>query len=142
MVVTTVPAPRNWMVPAVLSCLCCFWPTGIFAIMFASKVIFIQFSQIVTTHSILNNFYMTNIANRLRIIYWKPSLNSLSTKTSTVFRSAPINTFWRDSKKMCAYRVQYYFISFQYDNYNNIQIQRKNIYLPVNWKCTKYKRMT
>uniref|UniRef100_K1QFT1 Proline-rich transmembrane protein 1 n=1 Tax=Magallana gigas TaxID=29159 RepID=K1QFT1_MAGGI len=36
-VVTTVPAPRNWMVPAVLSCLCCFWPTGIFAIMFASK---------------------------------------------------------------------------------------------------------
>lgn len=76
-----------------------------------------------------NNFYMTNIANRLRIIYWKRSLNSLSTKTSTVFRSAPINTFWRDSKKICAYRVQYYFISFQYDNYNNIQIQRKNLYL-------------
>lgn len=113
MVVTTVPAPRNWMVPAVLSCLCCFWPTGIFAIMFASKVIFIQFSQIVTTHSILNNFYMTNIANRLRIIYWKPSLNSLSTKTSTVFRSAPINTFWRDrKKKMCIpCLILFYFFS-------------------------------
>lgn len=30
---------RDWMVPAVLACLCCFWPTGIYAIMSASKVI-------------------------------------------------------------------------------------------------------
>ncbi|XP_078337874.1 proline-rich transmembrane protein 2-like [Crassostrea virginica] len=28
---------RDWMVPAVLACLCCFWPTGIYAIMSASK---------------------------------------------------------------------------------------------------------
>ena len=34
------PAPhRDWMTPAVLACLCCFWPTGICAIMSASKVI-------------------------------------------------------------------------------------------------------
>ncbi|XP_022288665.2 uncharacterized protein LOC111100846 [Crassostrea virginica] len=32
------PVPhQDWMVPAVLACLCCFWPTGICAIMSASK---------------------------------------------------------------------------------------------------------
>nr|XP_011426691.2 proline-rich transmembrane protein 1 [Crassostrea gigas]XP_011426692.2 proline-rich transmembrane protein 1 [Crassostrea gigas] len=28
---------RDWMAPAVLSCLCCFWPTGICAIIAASN---------------------------------------------------------------------------------------------------------
>lgn len=32
------PQARDWMVPAVLSCLCCFWPTGICAIMAANNV--------------------------------------------------------------------------------------------------------
>lgn len=31
------PQARDWMVPAVLSCLCCFWPTGICAIMAANN---------------------------------------------------------------------------------------------------------
>nr|XP_022287689.1 proline-rich transmembrane protein 1-like [Crassostrea virginica] len=36
MVIEPVPH-RDWMTPAVLACLCCFWPTGICAIMSASK---------------------------------------------------------------------------------------------------------
>uniref|UniRef100_K1PVS9 Proline-rich transmembrane protein 1 n=1 Tax=Magallana gigas TaxID=29159 RepID=K1PVS9_MAGGI len=36
-VVNPVPPTKDWMVPAVLTCLCCFWPTGIFAIMAASR---------------------------------------------------------------------------------------------------------
>ncbi|XP_061177632.1 proline-rich transmembrane protein 1-like isoform X1 [Saccostrea echinata] len=31
------PPQQDWMVPAILSCLCCFWPTGIFAILAANK---------------------------------------------------------------------------------------------------------
>ncbi|XP_062616094.1 proline-rich transmembrane protein 1-like [Saccostrea cucullata] len=31
-VVVSQPPQRNWMVPAILTCLCCFWPTGIVAI--------------------------------------------------------------------------------------------------------------
>nr|XP_022288666.1 proline-rich transmembrane protein 1-like [Crassostrea virginica] len=32
------PVPHcDWMIPAVLTCLCCFWPTGICAIISASK---------------------------------------------------------------------------------------------------------
>lgn len=31
------PVPQNWMGPAVLACLCCFWPTGICAIIAASN---------------------------------------------------------------------------------------------------------
>ena len=34
------PVPHcDWMIPAVLTCLCCFWPTGICAIISASKVV-------------------------------------------------------------------------------------------------------
>ena len=29
---------QDWTIPAIISCLCCFWPTGIFAIWYASKV--------------------------------------------------------------------------------------------------------
>ncbi|XP_061197438.1 proline-rich transmembrane protein 1-like isoform X2 [Saccostrea echinata] len=44
-IVTNAPAPHvvaarrgnDWLVPAVLSCLCCFWPTGICAIVAASN---------------------------------------------------------------------------------------------------------
>ncbi|XP_061177688.1 proline-rich transmembrane protein 1-like [Saccostrea echinata] len=31
------PHQRDWMVPAILTCFCCFWPTGIVAILFAYK---------------------------------------------------------------------------------------------------------
>nr|XP_022289253.1 proline-rich transmembrane protein 1-like [Crassostrea virginica] len=32
------PVPhQNWMVPAVLTCIFCFWPIGIFSIIYASK---------------------------------------------------------------------------------------------------------
>ncbi|XP_062592942.1 proline-rich transmembrane protein 1-like isoform X1 [Saccostrea cucullata] len=31
------PARQDWTIPAILSCLCCFWPTGIFAIFAACK---------------------------------------------------------------------------------------------------------
>ncbi|XP_048770717.2 calcium-binding protein P-like [Ostrea edulis] len=31
------PPQQDWMVPAILSCLCCFWPTGIFAILAANR---------------------------------------------------------------------------------------------------------
>ncbi|VDH99158.1 Hypothetical predicted protein, partial [Mytilus galloprovincialis] len=38
MIVTTAqPRPSNYLVPAILACLCCFWPTGICAIVAASK---------------------------------------------------------------------------------------------------------
>ncbi|XP_062571237.1 proline-rich transmembrane protein 1-like [Saccostrea cucullata] len=30
-------ARQDWTIPAILSCLCCFWPTGIFAIFAACK---------------------------------------------------------------------------------------------------------
>nr|XP_034333583.1 proline-rich transmembrane protein 1-like isoform X3 [Crassostrea gigas] len=36
-VITRDPNTINWMVPAVLACLCCFWPAGIVAIHYASK---------------------------------------------------------------------------------------------------------
>ncbi|CAC5385734.1 PRRT1 [Mytilus coruscus] len=32
---TSQPRPTNWLVPAILTCLCCFWPTGICAILAA-----------------------------------------------------------------------------------------------------------
>lgn len=36
MIVTTAqPRPSNWLIPAILACLCCFWPTGICAIVAA-----------------------------------------------------------------------------------------------------------
>ncbi|CAC5385723.1 unnamed protein product [Mytilus coruscus] len=36
MIVTTAePRPFNWLIPAILACLCCFWPTGICAIVAA-----------------------------------------------------------------------------------------------------------
>ncbi|XP_011452862.3 proline-rich transmembrane protein 1 [Magallana gigas] len=37
MVINRAPVAQNWMVPAVLTCLCCFWPTGICAILAASN---------------------------------------------------------------------------------------------------------
>ncbi|XP_052065307.1 proline-rich transmembrane protein 1-like [Mytilus californianus] len=38
MIVTTAqPRPSNWIIPAVLACICCFWPTGICAIVAASN---------------------------------------------------------------------------------------------------------
>lgn len=37
MVINRAPVTQNWMVPAVLTCLCCFWPTGICAIIAASN---------------------------------------------------------------------------------------------------------
>ena len=42
--------PRDWIVPAVLACLCCFWPTGICAIYYACKVwlVFIYNSEGIT----------------------------------------------------------------------------------------------
>lgn len=51
MVINRAPVTQNWMVPAVLTCLCCFWPTGIFAIIAASNVnitVFILFVHLVT----------------------------------------------------------------------------------------------
>ncbi|XP_061195112.1 proline-rich transmembrane protein 1-like [Saccostrea echinata] len=36
-IVTSRPVRQDWTVPAILSCLCCFWPTGIFAIFAACK---------------------------------------------------------------------------------------------------------
>nr|XP_011452858.2 uncharacterized protein LOC105346096 isoform X2 [Crassostrea gigas] len=38
-VITRDPNTINWMVPAVLACLCCFWPAGIVAIHYASKLL-------------------------------------------------------------------------------------------------------
>ncbi|XP_022287466.2 proline rich transmembrane protein 1B-like [Crassostrea virginica] len=35
-IVTSEPH-QDWTLPAIISCLCCFWPTGIFAIWYASK---------------------------------------------------------------------------------------------------------
>ncbi|XP_063401474.1 proline-rich transmembrane protein 1-like [Mytilus trossulus] len=36
MIVTTAQSrPSNWLIPAILACLCCFWPTGICAIVAA-----------------------------------------------------------------------------------------------------------
>ncbi|XP_052709358.1 synapse differentiation-inducing gene protein 1-like isoform X1 [Crassostrea angulata] len=37
MVMERAPVTHNWMGPAVLACLCCFWPTGICAIIAASN---------------------------------------------------------------------------------------------------------
>lgn len=37
-VVSPVPPQQEWMVPAVLACFFCFWPTGIIAILAAVKV--------------------------------------------------------------------------------------------------------
>lgn len=37
-VVNTAPRRTDYMVPAILSCLCCFCPTGIFAILAANRV--------------------------------------------------------------------------------------------------------
>ncbi|WAQ99381.1 PRRT1-like protein [Mya arenaria] len=36
-VVTTMPRPPDYMGPSVFACLCCFWPTGICAIYYASQ---------------------------------------------------------------------------------------------------------
>lgn len=35
---TSQPRPTNYLVPAILTCLCCFWPTGICAILAARSV--------------------------------------------------------------------------------------------------------
>lgn len=44
MVVNTTRPRTDYMVPAVLSCLCCFCPTGIFAILAASRVMSFTFA--------------------------------------------------------------------------------------------------
>jgi uncharacterized membrane protein YqaE (UPF0057 family) len=37
-VVTVGTRPPDYLIPSILACLCCFWPTGIFAIYYALRV--------------------------------------------------------------------------------------------------------
>lgn len=62
-VVNPVPPTKDWMVPAVLTCLCCFWPTGIFAIMAASRVNIAQCSN-----SLLQYIPAANIRHLISVL--------------------------------------------------------------------------
>lgn len=65
-VVNPVPPTKDWMVPAVLTCLCCFWPTGIFAIMAASRVNIAQCSS-----SLLQYIPAANIRHLISVLVCK-----------------------------------------------------------------------
>lgn len=65
-VVNPVPPTKDWMVPAVLTCLCCFWPTGIFAIMAASRVNIAQCSN-----SLLQYIPAANIRHLISVLVCK-----------------------------------------------------------------------
>lgn len=65
-VVNPVPPTKDWMVPAVLTCLCCFWPTGIFAIMAASRVNIAQCSN-----SLLQYIPAANIQHLISVLVCK-----------------------------------------------------------------------
>lgn len=60
MVVNTTRPRTDYMVPAVLSCLCCFCPTGIFAILAASRVMSFTFAyNIIMPYTFVNNIILS-----------------------------------------------------------------------------------
>ena len=62
-----VQRPQNWMIPSILACLCCFCPTGIFAVYYANQVHVLINCQIYEGRS--ENFATDALSSKLDVRY-------------------------------------------------------------------------
>lgn len=131
MVVNTIRPRPDYMVPAVLSCLCCFCPTGIFAILAASRVMSFTFA-----YNIILSYTFACLKHYIdKFIWWIFEFIHFGTCTLQLKRNILV---WQHTVTVSKMLLRNICVLRDCSYLNEIQIWNGQIYWDKNTYLTAY----